>query len=120
MLLQHDLVIHFVHVIAGKQHDVSARVALDDVNILKNRVRCAEVPHRLGNALACRKDVEAFVTLGAKEIPTHLKVPNKAMSLILGRNGDTADPRVQSIREREVDNTRFSSEIDGWFGTFVG
>jgi hypothetical protein len=120
MLLEHDLVIHFVDVIAGKQHDVSARVAPDDVDILKNRVRCADVPHRFGNTLASRKDVETFITLRAKEIPTHLKVANKAMSLILGRNGDTADPGVQSIRKREVDNARFSPEVDGWFGTSVG
>src|SRR4029077_675696 len=95
-------------------------MALDDIDILVNRVRCADVPHRFGNTLAGRQDVEAFIALGAKEIPTHLKVANKAMSLILGRNGDPADPRVQSVRKREVDNARFSSEVDGWFGTSVG
>src|SRR5262249_37767316 len=41
MLLQHDLVIHLVDVIAGKQHDVSGRVTLNDIDILIHRVRRA-------------------------------------------------------------------------------
>jgi hypothetical protein len=119
VLLQHHLVIHFVDVIASKQHDISAAMAFNDIDVLVYRVRRAEVPHRFGDPLAGRKDIEALVALWAKEIPTHLKMPNEAMGLILGRNSDTTNPRVQSVRKREVDNTRLSSEVDGWFGTLI-
>src|SRR5262249_16225870 len=99
VLLQHHLVIHLVDVITGKQHDISAAMALDDIDVLVYRVRCSEVPHRFGDSLARRKDVETFVALWAKEIPTHLKMPDEAMGLILGRNSDTTNPRVQSVRK---------------------
>ena len=105
--------------IAGEQHDVPARVALDDIDVLVDRVRRAEIPHRFGHALAGGKNVEAFVALRAKEIPAHLQMTDKAVGLVLRRNRDAADAGIEGVREREVDDARLSPEVDGGLGTPV-
>jgi hypothetical protein len=74
------------------------------------------------NREACprRKNIKAFVTLRAEEIPAHLQVADQAMGLVLGRNRDTANSGVQRIGKCKVDDARLSPEIDGWLGTLVG
>ena len=67
MLLEHDLVVHLVDVIAGQDHDELEPVALDDVDVLVDRIGRALVPHGLGDALARRQDVEALVALGTEK-----------------------------------------------------
>ena len=106
VLLQHQLVVHLVDVVAGEQHDVTRIVALDDVDVLIHRVRRAEVPLVLGNALARRQDVEAFVALGAEEVPAALQVPDQAVRLVLGRHRDAADAGIQRVGQREIDDAR--------------
>src|SRR5271165_6870858 len=48
VLLEYFLIIQLVYVIAGEQHDVLRRVALDDVDVLIDRVGGAAIPHGLG------------------------------------------------------------------------
>src|SRR5579871_2372514 len=116
MLLQHDLVVHFVNMVASQQDDKPAAVPFDNVDVLIDRVGSPRIPHRLRDALARGQDIEAFVALGAKEIPAHLKVTNEAVSLVLRCNRDPADARIQGVRESEIDNPRLPAEIDGRFG----
>ena len=47
MLLQHQLIVHLVDVIASQNHHVLRSVGFDDVDILVNRVRRAFVPQKL-------------------------------------------------------------------------
>ncbi len=72
VLLQHELVIHLVDVVAREQHDVLRSVTVDDVDVLIHGVGGARIPLRLRDALARRQDVETLVTFGAEEVPTAL------------------------------------------------
>ena len=120
MLPQHDLVIHLVHVIAGKDDDVFGVDARDDVDVLIHRIGRALVPHGLGDALAGREDVEAFIPLCAEVVPAPLEMADEAMGLVLGCHSDAPDAGVQGIREGEIDDPRVAAEIDGGLGTDVG
>jgi hypothetical protein len=101
---EHQLVIHLVHVIAGEDNDVVGGMALDDVDVLIDRVGGAGVPLRLRQALAGWEDIEAFVAFRPEEVPTVLHVADQAVRLVLRRHADAADAGVHGIREREVDN----------------
>ena len=91
-------------------------VALDDVDVLIDRVGGAEIPHGLGNALTGRQDVETLVALGAKEVPAALQMADQAMGLVLGRHGDAPDAGVERVGQREIDDARLAAEINRWLG----
>ena len=120
MLLEHFLVVHLVDVIAGEQHDEVGTVALDDVDVLIDRVGGAEVPHRLGDALRGGQDVEALVALGPEEVPAALQVTDQAVGLVLRGDRDAANAGVERVRQREVDDARLAAEIDRRLGAPVG
>ena len=120
VLAQHQLVVHLVDVVAGEQHDEARVVALDDVDVLIDGVRRADIPLLLGDALACRQDVEALVALGAEEVPAHLQVPDQAVRLVLRGDRDAADARVHRIGQREIDDARLAAEIDRRLGAPAG
>ena len=120
VLLQHLLVVHLVDVVAGQHDHVVRRVALDDVDVLIDRVGGAEIPQRLGDALRRRQDVEALVALGPEEVPAALQVADQAVRLVLRRHGDAADAGIERVRQREVDDARLAAEIDGGLGAAVG
>ena len=84
VLLEHQLVVHLVDVVAGQDDDVFGRVALDDVDVLVDGVGGAAYHCVLGDALARRQDVEALVALGAQEVPAALQVADQAVRLVLG------------------------------------
>ncbi len=112
MLLQHELVVHLVDVIAGQHDDVFGVVALDDVDVLINGVGGAEIPAVFGNALACRQDIEALVADGAHEVPAPDEMPDQAVGLILGGDGDMPDAGVECVRQSKVDDAGFSPEVN--------
>ena len=120
VLLEHQLVVHLVDVVAGEDDHELGAVALDDVDVLEDRVGGAGVPLRLRDALARRQDVEALVALGAEEVPAALQVADQAVGLVLGGDADAADARVQRVREREVDDPGLAAEIDRRLGPLVG
>src|SRR5690606_33240734 len=80
----------------------------------------ALVPLRLADALARGQHVEAFVSLGAQEVPSALQVANERMRLVLGSKRNTTNTRVQCVGGREVDDARLAAEIDGRLGAAVG
>ena len=120
MLPQHEFVIHLVDVISREQYDESGSVRLDDIDVLIDGVGRAKIPVCLRDALARRQNIEALIPLGTKEIPAHLQMSDQAVGLVLGRNRDAADSRVNRIGEGKVDDARFSTEIDRWLGAPVG
>jgi hypothetical protein len=91
VLLQHLLVVHLVDVVAGEQDDEQGTIALDDVDVLKDRVRRAQIPHGLGDALGGGQDVEAFVAFGAEEVPAALQMTDEAVGLVLRGDRDAAN-----------------------------
>ena len=120
VLLEHQLVVHLVDVVAGEDDHELRLVVVDDVDVLVDRVGGALVPLGLGDALARRKDVEALVALGAEEVPAALQVADQAVRLVLGGDADAADAGVERVRQREVDDPGLAAEVDRRLGAAVG
>ena len=119
MLAEHDLVIHLVDVVARQNEEEFRPVAVDDVDVLGDCVRRAEIPLLLRNALRGREDVEELVPFGPEEIPPALQVPDQAVRLVLGCDADAPDTGIDRVREREVDDAAVAAEKDGRFRPFV-
>ena len=120
VLLEHDLVVHLVDVVAREHDDMVDAVVLEDVDVLVDGVGGALVPLRLRDALARRQDVEALVALRAQEVPAALQMADQAVRLVLRGDPDPADARVQRVGEREVDDPGLAAEIDRGLGAPVG
>ena len=120
VLLQHLFVVHLVDMVAGEDDHELRRVALDDVDVLIDRVGRAEIPHRLGDALRGRQDVETLVAFGPEKVPAALQMADQAVRLVLGGDRDAADAGIQRVRQREIDDARFAAEIDRGLGAPVG
>ena len=106
--------------IAGQDDDVFGRVALDDVDVLVDRVGRARVPGLVGDALAGRQDVEALVALQPEEIPAALQVADQAVRLVLGRDADAPDAGIERVGQGEVDDAGLAAEVDRRLGAPVG
>ncbi len=91
VLAQHQLVIHFVDVVARQNDEIFGRIAADDLDVLEHRVRGPAIPHLLRDALARRQNIETLVAFGAKEIPAALQMANQAVRLVLRGNRDMAN-----------------------------
>ena len=120
VLLQHLLVVHLVDVVARQDDHVVRRIGLDDVDVLIHRVSGAEIPHILVDALGGRQHVEALVALRSQEVPAAAEVSDEAMGLVLRRDRDAADARIQRVGKREIDDAGLAAEIDGRFGAPIG
>lgn len=120
MLLEHDLVVHLVDVVAGENDDVLHPVAVDDVDVLGHRISGTHVPFRLFDALAGGEDVEELIALGTQEVPSALHVPDQGVGLVLRGHGDAADARVHRIRQCEIDDAGLVTEVHRRFRTTVG
>jgi len=92
VLLEHDLVVHLVDVVARQDDHEFGTVALDDVDVLEDGVGGALVPLGFGHALRGGEDVEALVALGPQEVPAALEVADQAVRLVLRRDADAANP----------------------------
>ena len=120
VLLEHELVIHLVDMVAGQDHHVLGVIALDDVHVLIHGIGGAVVPLRLAHALTGRQNIEAFVALGAQKVPAALQVANQAMRFVLRGNADATNAGVEGVGEREVDNARLATKIHGRLGPSIG
>ena len=120
MLLEHQLVIHFIDMVARQDDHILGVVAPDDVDVLIHRIRGSGIPHAFVEALARGKNVEALVALGPEEIPTPLQMPDQAVSLVLGRHRDLANSRIQRIRNGKIDDARIAAEKHGGLGALFG
>ena len=120
MLLEHELHVHLVDVVAGQNDHVFRIVGLDDVDVLVDGVRGAGVPTCAGDALARRQDVEALVAHRLQEVPAALQVADQAVRLVLRGDREAADAGIQRVGEREVDDARLAAEVDRGLGPPVG
>ena len=108
----HERVVHLVDVIAGQHEDEVGRdPALDDVEVLVDRVGGAHVPVVV-EALLGRQQVDELVELAAHEAPAALQMAQQRVRLVLGGDADAADSRVEAVREREVDDPELAAEVD--------
>ena len=106
--------------VAG-QHDEEFRARrLQDVEVLEHRVGGAAIPGRLVEPLLRRQQIEELVHLRAQKRPAHLQMPQQAVRLVLGQDGDAADVRVDAVRQDEIDDAELAAEEHRRLGAPVG
>ena len=116
---QHPRVVHLVDVVA-RQHDQVPRVlAHDRVEVLVDRVGGALVPV-LADALLRRQDLDELAELLRHDVPAHADVPVERERLVLRGDEDAAQPGVDAVAQREVDDAVRPAEVDRRLGALLG
>src|SRR3546814_13780031 len=75
------------------------------------------------SSYVCSSDlqyVQHLVALAAEEVPAHLQMADKAVSLVLRGDGDAPDAGIDGVGEGEIDDARLAAEIDRRLGPTVG
>ena len=120
MLAQHQLVIHFVNMVASQNDHILNAVAVDDVDILGHRISRALIPAFGVGALRRGQNIQKLIALCAKKAPATLQMPDQTMGFILGRHRHFTDAGIQGIRQGKVDNPRLAAKIHRRFGADIG
>ena len=124
---EHARVVHLVDVVA-REHEQVARVLADDrVEILKHRVRRAEIPV-FADALLRAENLDELTELVSHDAPSHPDVAAERERLVLQRDEDLAQSRIDAVAEGEVDDPVGAPEVHGrlgpllreWIQTFAG
>ena len=116
MLLQHDLVVHLVDMVARKDDHVFHAIAVDDVDVLGHSVGGAQVPGVLVHPLGGGQDIKVFVALGTKEVPATLHVADQGMGLVLGQYTHSTNTGINAIGQGEIDDAELTAERNPRFG----
>jgi hypothetical protein len=109
---QHAGVVHLVHMVA-RQHDQVAGILRNDrVEILVHRVGGPLVPV-FAHAFLRRKDFNELAELFGDDAPAHADVAVERQRLVLRRDVDASQARVDAVAQREVDDAVWPTKIDG-------
>ena len=82
-----------------------------DVQILKDRICGPPVPGLL-SPLLCRQQLDKLLEPSIQKSPTMLDMTDQALCLVLGRDTDTTDAGVHTVREWEIDDAKLTTERD--------
>ena len=96
MLPEHEVIIHFVDVIAGEDQHVARLLRTDGINILINRVCGALVP-LLADALHGRQHFDELSQFAGDDVPAFTNVAVEGEGLVLGENINPAQVGVNTI-----------------------
>ena len=118
MEAQHLGVVHLVDVVAGQDDDVARTLALDGVEVLVDRVGGAQVPV-LADALLRRQDLDELAELFRHDVPAHADVPVERQRLVLRRDEDAAQPGIDAVAEREIDDAVRAAKVDRRLGAIL-
>jgi hypothetical protein len=77
VLAQHDFVVHLVDMIAGQNQHVIHIITVNDINVLRHRIRCSQVPLHFRHPLRRRQDVQILVPFSAKKVPAPLAMTDQ-------------------------------------------
>ncbi len=120
MVGQHVRVIHLVDVVAGQDDEVFRAGGAEDVEVLEHGVGGAAIPGRLVEPLLRRQQVEKLAHFRAQKRPAHLQMAQQAVRLVLGQDGDAAHPRIEAVRQGEVDDAELAAKKNRRLGAPVG
>ena len=113
-------VIHLVDMVAGQDDEVSRPGSLQNIEVLIDRVGGAAVPGRLVEPLLRRQQVEELAHFRAQKRPAHLQMAQQAVRLVLGQDPDPPDPRIEAVRQGEIDDAELAAEKHRGLGAPVG
>src|SRR5688572_20811402 len=111
-------VVHFIDVVACENEDGLGTMLMNDVEVLVNGVGRAAVPD-LAELLLRRHDVDELAELAVQVTPAALHMLDQGVGLILRQNEYLADPGVDAVRQREIDDAVLAAERRGGLGALV-
>ena len=111
VLLDHLARIHAVDVVGAEDADVPRPLVVDEVQVLVDRVGRAGEPARAATHL--RRHRGDVVAEERREAPGRRDVAVEAVALVLRQHADLQLPRVDEVREREVDQPVVAAEGNG-------
>ncbi|MND93382.1 hypothetical protein D3C80_855680 [compost metagenome] len=117
---QHAPIVHLVDVVAGDDQHVLGVAAVDEVQVLVNRIGGALVPLGFVDLLLGGKELDELVEAAIEETPAALDVADQAVGLVLGGDADLADARVDAVGEGEVDDAELAGKVHRGFGAELG
>jgi hypothetical protein len=97
--------------ITREHQRVTTTLSYQEIQVLVNRVRGAEVPGRVQSLLR-RPDLDELTERAREEIPTRADVIDETLGLVLGEYRNATHARIDTIRECEVDIAEVASESD--------
>ena len=114
MEAQEVRVILFADLVAGQDDDILGVIAVNEGQVLIDGVGRALVPVRAGSLLVRRQNVNTAVQA--------VKVPGLAVAdvlvqdegLILGQDAHRVNVRIDTVGQREVDDTFRQTELPAW------
>ena len=116
-MLLHQRVVHLVDVVAGEDEDVLRLFGADGVDVLKDSVGGALVPG-LGDALHRRKNLDELAEFaGHDSAPALADMPVERERLVLGKDVDVTQVRVDAVGECDVDDAVLARERNRRFCT---
>ena len=116
---QHLGVVHLVDVVAGEDDQVARFLSGDGVQVLIDRVRGSQVP-MLADALLRAEDLHELAQLVRDDAPAHAQMTAEGQRFVLKRDEDPAEPGIDAVAEREVDDPVRAAEVDRRLRPFLG
>ena len=115
VLLQHQLVIHLVDVVAGEDEHVLGLLGADGVDVLVDGVGGALIPV-VAHALHGRQDLDELAHLAADDVPAFADMAIERQRLVLGEDVDAAQVGIDAVGEGDVDDAVDAAEGHGRLG----
>ncbi len=112
---QHPRVVHLVDVVARQHDQMAGRLPFDRVEVLVDRIGCPLVPV-LADALLRMEDLDELAELVGDNTPAEAQVTGQRERLVLEGDEDLAQPRVDAVAQREIDDAVRPPEVDGGLG----
>ena len=120
MVVQHAAVVHLVDVVAAQDDHVRRLFAADRVDVLIDRIGGAHVPVGAG-ALHGRQQLKELAQLLRHDAgPAFADVPVERERLVLGKDVNPAQARVDAVGKRDVDDAVVAAEGHGRLGAIAG
>ena len=110
VIIQHDLIIHLVDMVAGKNKDIVRIIGVNEFDILENSICGTAVP--VASPCTLIRSQQSYTADIAVQIPrnTDADMRVKAQRLILCENTDRVDAGINAVAQRKVNNAVLSAE----------
>ena len=110
VIVQHDLIVHLVDMVAGKNEDIVRIVSINEFNVLEDGVCGTAVP--VASLRALIGSQQSYTADIAVQIPrnTDTDMRVQAQRLVLCKNTDRVDTGIDAVAQRKVNNAVLSAE----------
>jgi hypothetical protein len=102
-------------VVAGENEDVIGLLSVEEKQVLVHGIGCAAIP-LFADALLGGDRRDEFAEFGVQHVPAGANMSIERMGFVLNKDGDFAEPRVETVAQGKINNTVLPAERNGRFG----